>query len=110
MQNTIPKECTRLHLVVPSKTSGYLCEIDASSEFDAVADLLGLLAVIHKPCGLIDHECFGDLANDFAHRAGCSRCLGEAEDAKSHILTVGKDLETFDNELAWLDAIIYDSG
>ena len=80
-----------------------------SSEFDAVADLLSLLTVIHKPCCLLDLECLGNFADDFAHRTGCSRCLGEAEDAKRGILTVGKDLETFDYELTRLDAIIYNN-
>src|SRR5579871_2331780 len=84
-----------------------ISSIGASSEFDAVADLLGFLTVIHKPCSLLDLDCLGNLTNDFAHRASCSRILGEAEDAKICILTVGKDLETFDNELARLDAIIY---
>lgn len=98
-----------MHPVAFSKRKGYIRHSVASSEFDAVADLLGLLTVIYKPCSLLDLECFGNLANDFAHRTGCSRCLGEAEDAKSRILAIGKDLETFDNELAWLDAIIYNS-
>ena len=83
--------------------------IDASSELDAVADLLGLLAVVHKPCGLIGLEHLIDFADDFAHRAGSSRFLGEAEDAKSDILAVGKNLESFDDELAWLDTIICNS-
>ena len=97
-------------ICIRARFLGYLRQSNVSSKFDAVANLLGFFVVIHKPCFLIDHECFGDLSNDFAHRTGCSRCLGEAEDAKSRILTIGKDLETFYNELAWLDAIIYDSG